>query len=104
MQKAWSGVKPIVNHLRICGSVAYVYVSDQRRSKPNDQSVKHVFIAYDANSKGCRLYNPSNGKIVVSHNMKFDEEATWIWEANEESTYYFFPYFGEEDQELVTPI
>ena len=37
--------------------------------------MKHVFIGYDANSKGYKLYNPSNGKIVVSCDVKFDEEA-----------------------------
>ena len=36
--------------------------------------------------------------------MKFDEEAIWRWEANEESNYDFFPYFGEEDQESITSI
>ena len=70
----------------------------QERSKLDDRSVKHVFIGYDQNSKGYKLYNPSNGKIMVSRDVEFDEEAIWDWETNEESTYDFLPYFEEDIQ------
>ena len=36
----------------------------------------------------------------MSRDIEFDEEATWIWEAQEE-VYDFFPYF---DQETMVPI
>ncbi|RDX69169.1 hypothetical protein CR513_51756, partial [Mucuna pruriens] len=34
------------------------------RFKLNDRGVKHVFIGYDASSKGYKLYNPKNRKII----------------------------------------
>ena len=61
-----------------------------------------MFIGYDASSKGSKLYNSSNGKIVVSRDIEFDEEETWNWE-KEEGTYDFFPYFEENDEEVATP-
>ena len=64
-QEAWSRRKPSVNHLRVFRSIAYVHVPQQERSKLDDRSVKYVFIGYDSNSKGHKLYNPSNGKVVV---------------------------------------
>ena len=105
-QEAWSGVKPKVDHLRVFGSIAYAHVPDQGRSKLDDRSVKQVFVGYDANSKGYKLYNPSSGKVMVSRDVEFDEEEAWNWEKEYEDTYNFFPYYEEEDQapnELSTP-
>ena len=100
-QEAWSKRQPSVAYLRIFKSVAYAHMPQQERSKLDDRSVKHVFIGYDQNSKGYKLYNPSNGKIMVSQDVEFDEEAIWDWETNEESTYDFLPYFEED---ITTPI
>ncbi|RDX71967.1 hypothetical protein CR513_48614, partial [Mucuna pruriens] len=83
------------------GSIVYAHVPNQGRSKL-DRSVKHVFIGYDANSKGYKLYNPNNGKMIVSRDVEFDEEEAWNWE-KEEDTYDFLPYFEEGDQEVVVP-
>ncbi|RDY09484.1 hypothetical protein CR513_06137, partial [Mucuna pruriens] len=63
-QEAWSGVKPKVGHFRVFGRIVYAHVPNQGRSKLDDRSVKHVFIGYYANSKGYKLYNPNNGKII----------------------------------------
>ncbi|KAL0448573.1 UNVERIFIED_CONTAM: hypothetical protein Slati_1413700 [Sesamum latifolium] len=36
-QKAWSGWKPSLKHLRILGSICYVYVPEQQRTKLDDE-------------------------------------------------------------------
>jgi len=90
-QEAWSGRKPSVNHLRVFGNIAYTHVPKQERSKLDDQSAKYVYVGYDTQSKGYKLYNPSNGKVVVSRDVEFDEEVMWNWEAQEEKTYDFLP-------------
>ncbi|RDX94311.1 hypothetical protein CR513_23322, partial [Mucuna pruriens] len=54
--------------------IAYAHVPNQGRSKLHDRSMKIVFIGYDANSKGYKLYNPNNGKIIISKDVEFDEE------------------------------
>ena len=61
-----------------------------------------MFIGYDASSKGYKLYNPNNGKTIVSRDVEFYEEGTWNWEEKED-TYDFFPYFEEIDEEALTP-
>lgn len=58
----------------------YVHVRQQERSKLDDPSIKHVFIGYDSHSKCYKLYNPHNGKVVVSRDVEFDEKTTWTWE------------------------
>jgi len=35
-QKAWSGRKPSVSHLKVFGSIEYVHVDDQVRTKLDD--------------------------------------------------------------------
>ncbi|KAL0410575.1 UNVERIFIED_CONTAM: Retrovirus-related Pol polyprotein from transposon TNT 1-94 [Sesamum latifolium] len=68
-QEAWSGYKPVVTHLRVFGSIAYTHIPHQKRTKLDDKSARYVFIGYDQNSKGYKLYNPSNGKIEISRDV-----------------------------------
>ncbi|XP_070039297.1 uncharacterized mitochondrial protein AtMg00810-like [Nicotiana tomentosiformis] len=97
-QEAWGRRKPSVKHLRIFGSIAYAHVPQQGRAKLDDRSFKHVFAGYDTSSKGYKLYNPSNDKVVVSRDVEFDEELAWNWEAREEISYDFLTYFGNEEE------
>lgn len=101
-QEAWNGKKPSVKHLRVFGSIAYAQVPQQERSKLDDRSAKYVFIGYDYQSKGYRLFNPMNNKVVVSRDVQFDKEDAWKWEDQQENTYSFLPYFDDEDD--VAPI
>lgn len=80
--EAWSGFKPWVSHLRIFGCIAYALVNSENRSKLDDKSIKCIFVGYCTHSKAYRLYNPLNGKVVVSRNVVFDEEASWDWNNN----------------------
>ncbi|KAF7144548.1 hypothetical protein RHSIM_Rhsim04G0139500 [Rhododendron simsii] len=102
-QEAWSGRKPGISHLRVFGSIAYAQVPEQIRSKLDDRSEKYVFIGYDSRSKGYKLYNPSNGKMISSRDVVFDEEGTWNWETQEEEQYDFFPSFQEKWEETEEP-
>nr|GEZ12534.1 retrovirus-related Pol polyprotein from transposon TNT 1-94 [Tanacetum cinerariifolium] len=76
-QEAWKGLKPIVSHIRVFGSIAYVHVPSQRRLKLDDRSEKHVFVGYDKQSKGYKLYNPVTRKVVstLSHLRIFESIA-----------------------------
>ena len=51
-QETRSGWTPCVSHLRVFGSIAYVHVLEQERSKLDDQNRKLIFIGYDEYSKG----------------------------------------------------
>jgi hypothetical protein len=94
--EAWSRRKPSVYHLRVFRSIGYTHIPDQERSKLDDKSKRYIFIGYDANSKGCKLYNPSSDKIVISRDVEFDEEDFWEWSTQEEEKYDFFPFLEEE--------
>ncbi|KAK2973985.1 hypothetical protein RJ640_020431 [Escallonia rubra] len=65
-QEAWSGFKPSLYHLKVFGSIAYVHVHDQQRKKLDDKSEKFIFIGYNQQSKGYKLYNPVDKKIKVN--------------------------------------
>ncbi|KAE8721075.1 hypothetical protein F3Y22_tig00016885pilonHSYRG00007 [Hibiscus syriacus] len=84
-QEAWSGRKHGISHLKTFGSIAHVYVPDERRMKLDDKSESFIFIGYDANSKGYKLYNPNNKKF-------FEEDEQTMREQLDES-----------QQELATP-
>ncbi|XP_022635028.1 uncharacterized protein LOC111241414 [Vigna radiata var. radiata] len=97
-QEAWSGRKLGISHLRVFGSIAHVHVPDEKRSKLDDKSEKYIFIGYDANSKGYKLYNPDSRKTIISRNVVFDEEGEWDWSTNCED-HTFFSCVEEDDVE-----
>nr|GEU39751.1 retrovirus-related Pol polyprotein from transposon TNT 1-94 [Tanacetum cinerariifolium] len=96
-QEACNGLKTTASHLRVFGSIAYVYVSSQRRSKLDDRSENHVFVGYDKQSKGYKLYNPVTRKVVVSRDVEFDEEGSWDLSIQESERYDFLPMTDEEE-------
>ncbi|GKD46821.1 retrovirus-related pol polyprotein from transposon TNT 1-94 [Tanacetum coccineum] len=96
-QEAWNGMKPTVSHLRIIRSIAYVHVPSQRRSKLDDRSKKHVFVGYDKQSKGYKLYDRVTRKVVVSRDVEFEEEGSWDWSIKENERYDFLPMTDEEE-------
>ncbi|KAH9650236.1 hypothetical protein KPL70_026291 [Citrus sinensis] len=49
-------------------------LKNESRAKLDDKSEKFIFIGYDNNSKGYKLYNPNNGKIVISRDAVFNKE------------------------------
>ena len=82
--EAWSRRKPSVSHLRIFGCVAYALIDSQNHRKIDEKSIKCNFVGYCSNSKAYKLYNPTNGKVIISKNVVFDEEVGWIWHRIEE--------------------
>lgn len=98
-QEAWSGWKPSVKHLKVFGSIGYVHVPEQERTKLDDRSKKMVFIGYAENWKGYKCFDPVTKKVVVSRDVEFEEEASWDWSIQEESSYDFLPYIEEEENE-----
>lgn len=93
-QEAWNGQKPTVSHLRVFGSVSYAHVPDQRRKKLEDKSKKLVFIGYDEKTKGYRLYDPVEKKIIVSRDVEVNEASNWDWRKEKEY----------EDEEVPTDL
>jgi transposase InsO family protein len=57
--EAYYDRKPSVIHLRVFGCVAHVKVVTPHFSKLTDRSKQMVFIGYDMNTKGYRVYDPA---------------------------------------------
>lgn len=80
----WSSMKPSVDHLRVFGCIAYAHVPYERRVKLDEKSIKCVMFGVSKESKGYRLYDPKEKKILISKDVRFDEGERWDWEENEE--------------------
>ncbi|KAK3121549.1 hypothetical protein QOZ80_8BG0656020 [Eleusine coracana subsp. coracana] len=78
--EAWTGKKPSVSFLRTFGCVAYTKIVKPGVSKLDDRSRPLVFISYASGTKAYRLLDPATGKVIVSHDVIFDESVGWDWE------------------------
>lgn len=67
----WNGVKPLLGHVKVFGSIGYVHVPDQLRTKLDKKSEKMILVGYD--NTNYRMYNMSTKQIKVSRNVIFDE-------------------------------
>ena len=65
--------KPNLQHLRIYGSIAWVHVHDERRTKLQPKSKKCVFVGYSEVSKAYRCYDSHARIVLISKDVKFDE-------------------------------
>jgi len=86
--------KPNLEHLRVFGSLAYTKVNDSHLRKLNDRSKKTVYFGTESGSKGYRLFDPQNQKIIVSRDVIVDEDSSWSWDIEVKSKPVCFGYIG----------
>jgi len=77
--EAWHGKKPRVDHLRTFGCTAHVKLIGPGTNKLSDRSKQMVFLGYEPGTKGYRLYDPEQKKLVVSRDVIFEENRAWRW-------------------------
>lgn len=65
-QEACSEKNPSISILRVFGSLVYTHIPYKIRSKLDDKSEVFIFIRYDSNSKGYKLYNENTKKTMIS--------------------------------------
>ncbi|GBM84329.1 Retrovirus-related Pol polyprotein from transposon TNT 1-94 [Araneus ventricosus] len=85
----WTGKSTSLNHLRIFGSEAYMYVPDNLRKKLEPKSKKVIFVGYEKESKNYRLFDPVAKTIKVSRNVVFNEENANLRISQPPSTFLF---------------
>jgi len=66
----WYG-KDVSYHLRIFGSKTCVHLPKDERSRLDVNTRECIFIGYDHDEFGYRLYDPVQKKLVRSHVMLF---------------------------------
>ena len=71
--EAWSGRKPNISHPRVFGCEAFSYIISEKRKKLNQRAKKCIFVGYDSQHRGYRLYSPSYKAMLVSRDVKFNE-------------------------------
>jgi len=49
-------------------------------NKLADRSIPGVFLGYESGTKGYRVYDPVNKKLIVTRDVIFDEKRRWNWE------------------------
>ena len=77
--KAYHNHKPSIEHFRIFGCVGHVRDTKPHLSKLADRSKQMVFIGYDMNTKGYRMFDPVTRRVLVSRDVVFEEEKKWEW-------------------------
>ncbi|XP_034212972.1 uncharacterized protein LOC117625537 [Prunus dulcis] len=82
--EVYSGRKPGIKHLRVFGFLCYAHVPSQQRQKLDLASTRCVFLGYGSCEKGYRLYNIASGRVVISRDVVFNEEASWNWNRQKE--------------------
>ena len=72
-----------------------MHVDNQVKTKLDYKSKKMIFVGYDQNSKGYKLYNPNERKMMISRDVEFNEDEAWDWTVNNGEKYDFLPFLNE---------
>nr|ABW74576.1 pol polyprotein [Boechera divaricarpa] len=80
----WSGNKPTVEHLKVFGSICYIHIPKEKRSKLDKKAKRGIFISYSSKSKGYRVLLLDKTEIEISRDVVFKEEKKWDWVRQEE--------------------
>lgn len=67
----WHGKRSSINHMQIFGSDVFVHIPKEKRNKLSAKSAKCIFIGYDENVKGYRVWNPETNKVQVARDVIF---------------------------------
>ena len=84
--EAWYGKAPDLSHVRVFGCVAYAHIADGHRRKLDDKAVKLRLIGYSLGTRGYRLYDPVNKKLVCRRDVWFDEKRFKMSDTDPEVT------------------
>ena len=71
--ECWFHRKPSVQHFRIFGFAAYVFVNTKLRTKLDSKSIFAYFVGYSLTSKAYRFWSPSTDQIFESFDYRIDE-------------------------------
>ena len=74
--ESWFGTKPSIEHYKIFGSIAWVFVNKERRTKLDPKSIRTYFVGYCATSKAYRFWEPLTDKIIESSDYTIDEKSS----------------------------
>ena len=79
----WLKKKPKISNLRTFGEEVYFYISKEKRRKWNVKAEKSVFVGYDENTKGFRIWLPERGQVKIHRDVRFTDQY-YEFNSNEE--------------------
>ena len=68
-----NGETPNVQHFKVFGCDAYAHVPKDERGKLDSKAQKYIFLGYGTTTKGYRLYDDKNCKMLYSRDVLFIE-------------------------------
>ena len=81
--------KPNLNYLRVFGCKVIAHIEKHKRSKFEPKGKVYRFIGYSSSSKGYRLLDPSDSKVIVRRDVKFlEDDFNFKLENSEEKSNY----------------
>ena len=82
-----SQTRPKVGHLRVFGCDAFAHIPKDERHKLDAKARKCIFLGYEEETKGYRLYDTTRGRVFYSRDVGFNEiKLERILESNEPDT------------------
>jgi hypothetical protein len=78
-EEFFTGCKPSVDNLKIFGSLVYIHIPKEKRTKVDPSGKKGIFVGYSETSKAYRIYIPGQKFIEVSRDVTFHEETKFRW-------------------------
>jgi hypothetical protein len=76
-EEAFTGRRPDVEHIRIFGCSTFSHVPSERRTKLDPTSQQGILVGYSEVSKAYRIYIPPLRKVVVSRDVRFEEDKAF---------------------------
>ncbi|CAF4946395.1 unnamed protein product [Pieris macdunnoughi] len=74
-EELWSGIKPNISNIKVFGCRAMMHVPKEKRLKWDCKSKELIFVGYCLESKGYRLFDKTEGKVMRSRDVIFLEES-----------------------------
>ena len=71
--EALTGKVPDVSYFRAFGCQAYAHIPDSKRTKLEPKAEECVFVGYETNTKGYRLWSKRSRTVIVRTDVIFDE-------------------------------
>ena len=71
------GRKATLSHVKVFGSIANIRIPNENREKFNAKSEKCILVGYSSDKNAYKCFNPSTRAVWVSHDVIFNESASW---------------------------
>ena len=74
----WHGSKPSLDHLRVFGCEAYVWIPPCKRKKLDDTSVPGRLVGHTDSDKIYKIYYPGTRKVDTARDIRFNEPGDTV--------------------------